>query len=163
MSTPVVLETDLAGLRRINRGKVRDLYELDEALLIVATDRISAFDSILPTGIPHKGAVLTNLTLFWLEFLKGAVDNHLITADVDRMGPKVRPYADLLHGRTMLVKKATVFPIECVVRGYLAGSGWKSYRQSGAVCGSPPAAGTERVGETARADIHARDQGGLGA
>jgi phosphoribosylaminoimidazole-succinocarboxamide synthase len=137
MSTRVVLETDLAGLRRINRGKVRDLYELDGAVLIVATDRISAFDSILPTGIPHKGAVLTNLTLFWLEFLKGTVANHLITADVDRMGPKVRPYADLLRGRSMLVKKANVFPIECVVRGYLAGSGWKSYQQSGAVCGVP--------------------------
>ncbi len=104
-------------------------------MLIVATDRISAFDSILPTGIPHKGAVLTNLTLFWLDFLKGAVENHLITADVDRMGPKVRPYADILRGRAMLVKKADVFPIECVVRGYLAGSGWKSYRDSGAVCG----------------------------
>jgi phosphoribosylaminoimidazole-succinocarboxamide synthase len=137
MSTGVVLETDLPGLRRINRGKVRDLYELDGNLLIIATDRISAFDSILPTGIPHKGAVLTNLTLFWLDFLKGTVANHLITADVDRMGPKVRPYADILRGRTMLVKKASVFPIECVVRGYLAGSGWKSYQQSGAVCGVP--------------------------
>ena len=161
MPSPVVLETDLAGLRRVNRGKVRDLYELDGpfdvaqgrpafgseaqarreetrmggALLIVATDRISAFDSILPTGIPHKGAVLTNLTLFWLEFLKGTVENHLITADVDRMGPKVRPHADILRGRTMLVKKAAVFPIECVVRGYLAGSGWKSYQKTGAVCG----------------------------
>ncbi len=151
MPADVVLETNLAGLRRINRGKVRDLYELDgpfddaqgrpegtrtgEALLIVATDRISAFDSILPTGIPHKGAVLTNLTLFWLEFLKDTVESHLITADVDRMGPKVRPYADILRGRAMLVKKADVFPIECVVRGYLAGSGWKSYRASGAVCG----------------------------
>jgi phosphoribosylaminoimidazole-succinocarboxamide synthase len=135
MSTRVVLETDLAGLRRINRSKVRDLYELGDALLIVATDRISAFDSILPTGIPHKGAVLTGLTLFWLEFLEGVVANHLITADVDQMGPRVRPYADILRGRTMLVKKAAVFPVECVVRGYLAGSGWKSYEKSGAVCG----------------------------
>jgi phosphoribosylaminoimidazole-succinocarboxamide synthase len=135
MSARVVLETDLAGLRRLNRGKVRDLYEADGAVLIVATDRISAFDSILPTGIPHKGAVLTNLTLFWLEFLKGTIANHLITADVDQMGPKVRPYADLLRGRTMLVKKAEVFPVECVARGYLAGSGWTSYRKSGAVCG----------------------------
>jgi len=135
MSNRVVLETDLADLRRLNRGKVRDLYELDGALLIVATDRISAFDSILPTGIPHKGAVLTGLTLFWLDFLKGAVANHLITADVDRMGPKVRPYADILRGRTMLVKMAKVFPIECVVRGYLAGSGWKSYQKDGTVCG----------------------------
>ena len=135
MPARVVLETDLPGLRRINRGKVRDLYELDDQLLIIATDRISAFDSILPTGIPHKGAVLTNLTLFWLEFLKDTVESHLITADVDRMGPKVRPHADLLRGRAMLVRKAAVFPIECVVRGYLAGSGWKSYRDSGAVCG----------------------------
>jgi len=135
MAEKVVLDTNLPGLRRVNRGKVRDIYEVDGALLIIATDRISACDVILPTGIPGKGNVLTRLTLFWLEFLKGVVENHLITADVDRMGPKVRPHADLLRGRSMLVKKAKVFPVECVVRGYLAGSGWKSYQKDGTVCG----------------------------
>ncbi len=131
----VVLETDLSRLRRVNRGKVRDIYELDDELLIVATDRISAFDSILPTGIPRKGRVLTQMTLFWLDFLKEVTPNHLITADVERMGDAVRAHAEILRGRTMLVKKAQVFPIECVVRGYLAGSGWKSYQRDGAVCG----------------------------
>ncbi len=135
MAEQVILETDLKGLKRLNRGKVRDIYEVDGALLIVATDRISAFDVILPTGIPFKGKVLTGLTLFWLDFLRGVVENHLITADVEQMGAKVKPYAEMLRGRSMLVKKAKVFPIECVVRGYLAGSGWSSYQKSGAVCG----------------------------
>ena len=135
MAEQVILETDLKGLKRVNRGKVRDIYEVDGALLIVATDRISAFDVILPTGIPFKGKVLTGLTLFWLELLKGVVENHLITADVEKMGPTLTPYADMLRGRAMLVKKAKVFPIECVVRGYLAGSGWSSYQKTGTVCG----------------------------
>ena len=135
MAEQVILETDLKGLTRINRGKVRDIYEVDGQLLIVASDRISAFDAILPTGIPFKGKVLTRLTLFWLDFLKGAVENHLVTADVDKMGPKIKPYADILRGRSMLVKKAKVFPVECVVRGYLAGSGWSSYQKNGTVCG----------------------------
>jgi phosphoribosylaminoimidazole-succinocarboxamide synthase len=131
----VILESDIPGLKRVNRGKVRDIYELGSRLLIVATDRISAFDSILPTGIPNKGRVLTQLTLFWLDLLKDVTANHLITADVDRMGEAVRARADDLRGRTMLVMKAKVFPIECVVRGYLAGSGWKSYKTDGTVCG----------------------------
>lgn len=135
MAEQVILETDLKGLKRVNRGKVRDIYDVDGALLIVATDRISAFDVILPTGIPFKGKVLTGLTLFWLELLKGVVENHLITADVEKMGSALQPYADILRGRSMLVKKAKVFPIECVVRGYLAGSGWSSYQKTGTVCG----------------------------
>lgn len=136
MSGPrVILESNIPGLKRVNRGKVRDIYEIGENLLIVATDRISAFDSILPTGIPRKGQVLTQMTLFWLELLKDVTANHLITADVEKMGDAVRACADDLRGRTMLVKRAKVYPIECVVRGYLAGSGWKNYKADGTVCG----------------------------
>jgi len=135
MADNVVLETDLPGLKRLNRGKVRDIYELGDDLLIVTTDRVSAYDSILPTGIPRKGQVLTALTLFWLERFKDVVENHLITADVEAMGPEAQPHADILRGRSMLVRKAEVFPVECVARGYLAGSGWKEYSESQSVCG----------------------------
>src|SRR3954451_20552704 len=115
------------------RGKVRDIYDLGDRLVIVATDRISAFDWVLPTGIPDKGRVLTALTLFWLDLL--GVPNHLLSADVESMGPAFAAAADVLGGRTMLVRKAEVVPVECVVRGYLAGSGWKEYLASGTVCG----------------------------
>jgi phosphoribosylaminoimidazole-succinocarboxamide synthase len=117
------------------RGKVRDVYSIGDRLVIVATDRISAFDWILPTGIPDKGRVLTAMTLFWLDLLK--VPNHLISADVAALPPVFAPHAAALRGRTMLVRKAEVVPFECVVRGYLAGSGWKEYRQRGTVCGIP--------------------------
>ena len=130
-----VVETRMEGLELLNRGKVRDIYSLDSRLLIVATDRISCFDVVLGTPIPWKGKVLTRLTEFWLSFLRDLVPHHLITTDVARMGPKVKPYRDLLRGRAMLVRRASVLPIECVVRGYLAGSGWRSYRETGAVCG----------------------------
>ena len=130
-----VVETRLEGLELLNRGKVRDIYALDSRLLIVATDRISCFDVVLGTPIPWKGKVLTRLTEFWLNFLRDLVPHHLITTDVARMGPKVKPYRDLLRGRAMLVRQARVLPIECVVRGYLSGSGWRSYRETGAVCG----------------------------
>ena len=135
MPEPVILETNLPGLKRANQGKVRDIYEVDGNLLIVATDRISAFDWVLPTGIPRKGKVLTALTLFWLDLLKGLTENHLITADPAEMGPEIEAHADVLRGRSMLVRKAEVFPVECVVRGYLAGSGWREYSESGTVCG----------------------------
>ncbi len=115
------------------RGKVRDVYDLGDRLVIVATDRISAFDWVLPTGIPDKGCVLTSMTLFWLDYLR--VPNHLLGTDVKKMPAAFAAQADVLQGRTMLVKKAEVVPIECVVRGYLAGSGWKEYRRSGTVCG----------------------------
>jgi phosphoribosylaminoimidazole-succinocarboxamide synthase len=115
------------------RGKVRDIYDLEDRLVIVATDRISAFDWVLPTGIPDKGRVLTALTRFWLDFLQ--VPNHLLSLDVAAMGPAFAAQAAVLQGRTMLVRKTQVVPIECVVRGYLAGSGWKEYRQGGTVCG----------------------------
>jgi len=134
MPEPLV-ETHLAGLELFNRGKVRDIYALDSGLLIVATDRISCFDVVLQTPIPWKGKVLTCLTEFWLDRLRDLVSNHLITADVAQMGPAVRAYADSLRGRSMLVRRAHVLPVECVVRGYLSGSGWRSYRDTGAVCG----------------------------
>lgn len=117
------------------QGKVRDIYDLGDKLLMVATDRISAFDYILEDEIPHKGAVLTQISLFWLDQLKDVIGNHLISADVADLPEQFKPYADYLRGRFMLVKKAEMFPIECIVRGYLAGSGLKEYQQQGTVCG----------------------------
>ena len=117
------------------QGKVRDIYDLGDKLLMVATDRISAFDYILEDEIPHKGAVLTQISLFWLDQLKDVIGNHLIGADVADLPEQFKPYADYLRGRFMLVKKAEMFPIECIVRGYLAGSGLKEYQKQGTVCG----------------------------
>src|ERR1700736_2256337 len=131
MSTPL-LQSQVFGYP-CRRGKVRDVYDLGDRLVIVATDRISAFDWVLPTGIPDKGRILTSMTLFWLDFLK--VANHLISTDLSDMPRPFGDQGDVLKGRTMLVRKAEVVPIECVVRGYLAGSGWKEYRQNGKVCG----------------------------
>ena len=129
-------ETSLAGLKLVRRGKVRDVYEADEErLLIVATDRISAFDCILPTLIERKGEVLTALSRFWFERLSNIAPHHLITTEVEEMAEIVRPHADLLRGRSMLTLRTEVFPVECVVRGYLAGSGWKDYTRTGEVCG----------------------------
>jgi phosphoribosylaminoimidazole-succinocarboxamide synthase len=136
-----VLHTDFPGLPLHASGKVRDLYQLNGTLLFVATDRISAFDYVLATGIPHKGKVLTQLSLFWFDFLKDLVHNHLITADVARYPAELSPYADELRGRSMLVTRAEMVPIECVVRGYLSGSAWKEYRERGSVCGIPLPAG----------------------
>ncbi len=130
-----VLQTNLAGLELVNRGKVRDIYRVGENLLLVASDRLSAFDVVLPTPIPYKGKVLTALSVFWFDLLKDITDNHLITADVDEMPAEVRRHADVLRGRSMLARKVQIVPIECVARGYLAGSGWKEYKQSGTVCG----------------------------
>jgi len=136
MPGPVV-ETDLGGLDLVNRGKVRDMYALGDRLLIVTTDRISAYDSVLASAIPWKGKVLTHLTRFWLGYLSAVTPHHLITTDVDRMGEAVAPHRELLQGRSMLVKRAEVLPVECVVRGYLAGSAWRAYRESGSICGIP--------------------------
>jgi len=130
----VVTETNLEGLP-VRRGKVRDVYDLGDRLLIVATDRISAYDVIMPTPIPDKGRLLTGLSLWWFDFLADITPNHLITADVAKMPPPANAHADLLRGRSMLCRKAKVFPVECVVRGYLAGSGWREYQASGTVCG----------------------------
>jgi len=135
-SQPVLLQSDLPGVELLGRGKVRDMYQVDpETLLIVATDRISAFDVVLPNGIPRKGEVLTQLSLFWFEFLREIVPNHLISAEVDEYPENLRAFADQLRGRSMLVKKLDMFPIECVARGYVVGSGWKDYQRTGAICG----------------------------
>lgn len=131
----ILLQTEFPDLTLFARGKVRDLYAVDGKLLFVATDRISAFDYVLGTGIPEKGRVLTQLSLFWFDFLKNIVQNHLITANVADYPQPLQKYADQLRGRSMLVKKANMIEIECVARGYLSGSGWKEYQQSGAVCG----------------------------
>ncbi len=141
MSDDVVLQTKLEGLPVPHRGKVRDVYDLGDTLLIVASDRLSAFDVVMPNGVPDKGKVLTRISLFWFDLLKDVVPNHLITADVAAMPAAVRSHAAVLAGRSMLVKKVTIFPIECVVRGYLAGSGWKDYKKTGAVCGHALPAG----------------------
>ncbi len=134
----VLLQTDLPDLELYASGKVRDLYRVDnEHLLFIATDRISAFDYVLGSGIPNKGRVLTQLSLFWFEFLKDVVANHLVTAEVERYPQHLRKYADQLRGRSMLVVHADMVPVECVVRGYLSGSGWKDYQKSGSVCGIP--------------------------
>jgi phosphoribosylaminoimidazole-succinocarboxamide synthase len=130
-----LLTTNLGATPLIGRGKVRDLYAVDDALLLVATDRISAFDHVLGTGIPGKGKILTQISLFWFELLRDLVPNHLITAQVSEYPEALQPYADQLAGRSMLVKRAKMFPVECVARGYLAGSGWKEYCASATVCG----------------------------
>jgi len=133
---PVVLRTDYPELELHASGKVRDVYNLDPGhLLFVATDRISAFDYVLATGIPHKGRVLTQISLFWFDFLKDIVPNHFVTADVSKYPAEVRAHADELRGRSMMVMRAEMFPVECVARGYLSGSGWKEYRERGTVCG----------------------------
>jgi phosphoribosylaminoimidazole-succinocarboxamide synthase len=131
----ILLQTDFPELTLHARGKVRDLYNLNGQLLFVATDRISAFDYVLATGIPEKGRVLTQLSLFWFDFLRDTVHNHLITANVDQYPASLKRYSEQLRGRSMLVSKAQMIDVECVVRGYLSGSGWKDYRQTGAVCG----------------------------
>jgi phosphoribosylaminoimidazole-succinocarboxamide synthase len=136
-----LLTTNLGATPLLGRGKVRDLYAVDDALLLVATDRISAFDHVLATGIPGKGKVLTQISLFWFDLLSSLVPNHLITADVGKFPSSLHPYADQLEGRSMLVKRANMFSVECVVRGYLTGSGWKEYRTNGTVCGIPIPAG----------------------
>ena len=132
----VLLQTDFRDLELFASGKVRDVYQIgSDHLLFIATDRISAFDYVLATGIPHKGQVLTQISLFWFDFLKELVPNHLVTANVSQYPAEVRKYADQLRGRSMLVRRAEMFPVECVVRGYLSGSGWKEYNASGSVCG----------------------------
>lgn len=137
LSAPPITTTFLDGLTLIARGKVRDIYRVSDNkhLLIVATDRLSAFDCVLPTPINHKGAVLTALSQCWFERLNHIVPNHLVTTDVEEMPDAARSHAATLRGRTMLVQRAEVFPVECVVRGYLAGSGWKDYQRTGAICG----------------------------
>ena len=133
--TAPLLETSLEALTLHRRGKVRDVYEVGDDLLIVTTDRISAFDYVLGSGIPDKGKVLTQLSAFWFERMGDLVPHHLLSADVDAFPESLRPYRDLLQGRSMLVRKTRPVPVECVARGYLSGSGWKEYQQTGSVCG----------------------------
>ena len=135
LSTAPLLQTDLDGLALHRRGKVRDVYEIGDELLIVATDRISAFDYVLGSGIPDKGKVLTQLSGFWFERMGDLVPHHLISMEVEEFPAAARAHADQLRGRTMLVRRTDPIPIECVARGYLSGSGWKEYQQSGCVCG----------------------------
>jgi phosphoribosylaminoimidazole-succinocarboxamide synthase len=133
--TRSVRETGFRGLKLIQRGKVRDMYDLGDAYLMVATDRMSAFDVVLPDPIPDKGIVLTQISLFWFDIMEPLIGNHVITADVSRFPESCRPHAADLKGRSIVVKKAQPLPVECVVRGYITGSGWKSYLKDGTVCG----------------------------
>jgi len=137
MSEMPVIKTEYKDLKLIHRGKVRDLYEVGDKLLMVATDRISAFDVVMDDPIPNKGKVLTKLSLFWFDFLGDILPNHLITADVEEYPSACKPYLEELRGRSMLVKKAKPLPIECIVRGYLSGSFWKAYQEDTNVCGFP--------------------------
>ncbi len=131
----IILETNLPGVERYGRGKVRDVYSVAEGLVIIATDRISAFDYILPTGIPDKGKVLTQLSIFWFDFLRDLTPTHFLSANVDEYAQPLPNFRDQLEGRSMLVKRAKMIEIECVARGYISGSGWKEYKQQGTVCG----------------------------
>jgi phosphoribosylaminoimidazole-succinocarboxamide synthase len=142
-------EETLSGLKLFNRGKVRDIYDLGDMLLLVASDRISAFDVILPTLIPDKGKILTALSVYWFEVIKDILPNHLITTDVEKFPAACQPHKAMLEGRTMLVKKSLPAPVECIVRGYLVGSGWKDYQLTGSVCGIPLPQG---LAEAARLD-----------
>ena len=135
MGAATLLQTSFPDLQLVRRGKVRDVYAVEDHLLIVVTDRISAFDCVLPTPIRRKGEVLTALSRFWFEKLAHVVPNHMVTTDVQQMPPVVQQASDELNGRSMLVRRADVFPVECVVRGYLSGSGWKDYLRTGEVCG----------------------------
>jgi len=131
----VVSETDFPELNLLKRGKVRDVYDLEEHLLMVATDRISAFDVVMPNPVPDKGIILTQISLFWFDIMQPLIENHVIARDVEHYPKVCHPYAEFLQGRSMLVKKARPLPVECIVRGYISGSGWKEYLESGSVCG----------------------------
>ena len=166
MTEQIILQTEFKDLQLLNRGKVRDLYDMGDALLMIATDRISAFDVILPNGIPGKGKILTQLSAFWFSQLAGIVPHHLISTRVEDFPAACRPYRDILSGRSMLIKKTKPLPVECVVRGYLSGSGWKDYQKSGAVCGIPLPAGlkeSDSLGEpiftpSTKAEIGTHDE-----
>jgi phosphoribosylaminoimidazole-succinocarboxamide synthase len=135
--TDVIIQTDFPDLKLARRGKVRDVYEVGEHLLIVTTDRISAFDVVLPNGIPGKGRVLTQISIFWFSRMTGIIENHIVATDVGDYPPELQKYASVLEGRSMLVKKAQPLPVECIARGYLSGSGWKEYLEKGTLCDIP--------------------------
>jgi phosphoribosylaminoimidazole-succinocarboxamide synthase len=131
----VILKTDFSDISFVKKGKVRDIYDLGEHLLIIATDRVSAFDVVLPDGIPNKGRVLTQISIFWFKEMENIISNHIVATEVKEFPENLRKYSDVLEGRSMLVKKAKPLPVECVVRGYLSGSGWKEYQEKGSICG----------------------------
>jgi phosphoribosylaminoimidazole-succinocarboxamide synthase len=135
MSLITVAKTNIGKLPLVGRGKVRDIYKIDDKLLVVSTDRLSAFDVVLPDPIPKKGLVLNQLSIFWMDQTRHIVPNHLVSGNVDEYPPELLPYSDQLKGRSMLVKKADVFPVECIARGYIIGSGWSEYQSTGAICG----------------------------
>jgi phosphoribosylaminoimidazole-succinocarboxamide synthase len=135
MMAQSVSETDFDGIKLLKRGKVRDIYDLGDKLLMIATDRISAFDVVMPDPVPDKGKILSKISLFWFDAMKPLVKNHVISSRVEEYPPECRKYSCELEGRSMLVKKAETLPIECVVRGYLSGSGWSSYQEDGGICG----------------------------
>ncbi|MFH1641178.1 MAG: phosphoribosylaminoimidazolesuccinocarboxamide synthase, partial [Candidatus Omnitrophota bacterium] len=135
MEKEVLLSTDFKELKLFKRGKVRDVYDLGDNLLIISTDRISCFDVVLPSAIPFKGKVLTALSLFWFDFIKDIVPHHLVCSDIDDYPQELQKYRAELKGRSMLVKKTKPLPVECVVRGYISGSGWKEYRKTQSICG----------------------------
>ncbi|MEK7399672.1 MAG: phosphoribosylaminoimidazolesuccinocarboxamide synthase, partial [Candidatus Poribacteria bacterium] len=131
----VIIKAKLPNIKPFSVGKVRDIYDLNDRLLFIATDRLSAFDVVLPTGIPYKGKVLNALSVFWFNLTKDIVDNHLITADISEFPNELKPYKDMLEGRSMIVKKAKRIDLECVVRAYISGSAWKAYKEKGSICG----------------------------
>lgn len=131
----IVMQTDFSDVKLLRRGKVRDVYEIEDYLLIVATDRVSAFDVVLPNGIPDKGKVLTQISIYWFNQMRDVIDNHIVATKVKDYPRILHKYKDILEGRSMLVKKARPLPVECIVRGYLSGSGWKEYKEKGTVCG----------------------------
>lgn len=141
MSGNIVLKTELSDLKLLRRGKVRDIYDLDNTLLIISTDRVSAFDVVLPNGIPEKGKVLTAMSVYWFKIMTDIIPNHLITSEINNFPEKIKQYRAIIEGRSMLVKKAKPLPVECIVRGYLSGSGWKEYMENCSVCGIPLQAG----------------------
>ena len=162
----VILQTDFPTLKLFNRGKVRDIYDLGEYYLMISTDRLSAYDVIMNQGIPYKGMVLTKISAFWFDHFKDIIDNHLITTDVDKFPEECSPYKDILRGRSMLVKKANVIKLECIVRGYITGSGMKDYKATGKICGIELPAGlveSEKLPEpiftpSTKADIGDHDE-----
>jgi phosphoribosylaminoimidazole-succinocarboxamide synthase len=166
VSKKVLLQTDYKDLKLFKRGKVRDIYEVGENYLIISSDRISAFDVIMNEGIPYKGQILTEISKFWFKFLESLIDNHLISIDVNKFPEEVKKYSDDLSGRTMLVKKAELIPLECIVRGFISGSGWKDYQKSGSICGINLPSGmveSEKISEpiftpSTKADIGDHDE-----
>src|SRR5437016_6044845 len=147
MTNEPLLQIDLPGIRKVKSGKVREMFDLGDRLLLAATDRISAFDCIMPNGIPRKGEILTQLSFFWFDRFTSIISNHLLASAIDPLPSRLQPFADKLARRSMIVKKAKPLAIECVVRGYLAGSGWQEYRKSQTVCGIELPAGLTESAE----------------